>query len=97
MENDRTPTDDGWFYAPAPPDTNTFTDLGTFNVDGEVFVVRRSDAEGTTLYDWVSGPNDGYGFNTFGGTGASSREQHVASIRDFLAGIDAVTGFLRDP
>ena len=97
MENASNLADDGWSYAPAPPDTDTYTDLGTFRVDGEVFAVRRRDVDGTVLYNWISGPNDGYGFNTFGGSGSYNREQHVESIRDFLAGIDPATGFLGEP
>lgn len=97
MESDRNPTDEGWFYAPAPPDMRTYRELGNFTVDGETFAVRRSDGDGSTHYDWISGPNDGYGFSTFGSPEPLSHEQRLASIRDFLAGIDPATGYLYDP
>ena len=97
MDSDRDRTDSGGAFAPAPPDARTFVELGTFSVDGETFAVRRSDDDGSTHYDWVSGPNDGYGFSTFGGTEPLSRERHLVSIRDFLAGIDPATGYLADP
>ncbi len=99
MERDRDPTDEDWVYVPASalPDTRTYTDLGNFTVDGETFAVRRRDDDGSTHYDWISGPNDGYGFSTFGGPGPISHERHVAAIRDFLAGIDPATGYLSYP
>lgn len=97
MEDDRNRAADGWFYAPAPPDTRTYRELGNFTVDGETFAVRRCDEDRSTQYDWVSGPNDGYGFNTFGSSEPLSHGQRVACIRDFLAGIDPATGYLRDP
>lgn len=100
MENDRNPMDEGVFYAPAPPDTRSYTALGNFTVDGETFTVRQRDDDGSAHYDWITGPNDGYGFSAFSlGSGSNeiSYEQHVASIRDFLAGIDPATGYLPDP
>lgn len=97
MENDSNPAAGDWFYAPAPPDVNTYEDLGNLTVGGETFAVRRRDGDGTIDYDWVSGPNDGYGFNSFRGKGPCSREQHVVAIREFLAEIDPATGYLRDP
>lgn len=98
MESDRDPTDEGWVYVPASiPDTRTYTDLGNFTVDRETFAVRRRDDDGSTHYDWISGPNDGYGFSSFGGSGPISHERHLAVIRDFLAGIDPATGYLSYP
>lgn len=96
MESDRNPTDQGGFYAPAPQDTCTYTNLGNVTVDGETFAVRRRDDDGSTHYDWISGPNDGYGFSESGGPELRRPEWHVASIRDFLAGIDPATGYLSD-
>ncbi len=61
-------------------------------VDGEVFAVRDLGDRGTQ-YDWLSGPNPGYGFGTSGAAGLTV-EQHRAHIRDFLAQIDPSTGFL---
>ena len=68
--------------------------LFTLHVDGERFDIRRN-RDGGTAYDWVSGPNKGYGF-------ASSRtperlvEEHQESIRTFLAMIDPDTGYIGD-
>ncbi|MDR6867975.1 hypothetical protein J2Y69_002583 [Microbacterium resistens] len=97
MESDRDATEDeGVTYVPlsALPDADTYTDVGTFTVDGETFVVRRRDDDGSNHYDWVSGPNDGYGFSVFGGFEPFPHERHVAAIRDFLAAIDPATGYL---
>jgi hypothetical protein len=68
--------------------------LFTVDVDGEEFTVRRGWGGGT-VYDWVSGPNKGYGF---GSSETSSRpaEQHRDAIRAFLAGVDPTTGYLSD-
>lgn len=66
-------------------------------MDGETFSVRSSD-DRSIHYDWVTGPNDGYGFSTLGVTDTHrSNEQHVAAIREFLAGIDPATGYLSYP
>lgn len=95
MKHDPSPADDGWVYVPAPPDTRVYEELGTLTVDGEVFCVRSSDDDGSIHYDWLSGPNDGYGFSVLGGR--LSKKQQVADIRDFLSGIDPATGYLADP
>lgn len=66
--------------------------LHTLEVDGEVFEVRTHD--GGTDYDWISGPNDGYGFSS------SARDvpedHHRESIRSFLSMIDPATGYIAD-
>jgi hypothetical protein len=68
--------------------------LFTIDVDCERFAIRRA-GDGGTAYDWLSGPNEGYGF-------ASSRnpdrpvEEHRESIRAFLAMIDPSTGYIGD-
>jgi hypothetical protein len=66
----------------------------TLDVDGERFAVRRAGDGGIT-YDWVSGPNQGYGF---GSSGAPDRpvQEHRESIRVFLAMIDPTTGYIRN-
>nr|WP_274637367.1 hypothetical protein [Microbacterium bovistercoris] len=99
MDEDGDSADGGWVYAPisASPDTHTYTDLGSLTVEGETFAVRRRDDDGSSHYDWISGPNEGYGFSVFSGPGPLSRERHVAAIRDFLAGIDPATGYLSYP
>jgi hypothetical protein len=68
--------------------------LFTLVVDGERFAIRRA-GDGGTAYDWLSGPNKGYGF---GSSGAPNRsvEEHRESIRAFLAMIDPHTGCIGD-
>jgi hypothetical protein len=68
--------------------------LFTLDVDGEWFAVRRA-GDGGTGYDWLSGPNEGYGF---GSSGPPNRpaEEHRDSIRVFLAMIDPDTGYISD-
>jgi hypothetical protein len=63
-------------------------------VDGERFGVRRFGDDGTA-YDWLSGPNKGYGFGSSGAPGRPVDEQ-MRSIRAFLAMIDPDTGYIRD-
>jgi hypothetical protein len=63
-------------------------------VDGELFEVRRGRPGGTD-YNWLTGPNKGYGF----GSSASAdlpEEHHRASIRSFLSMIDPRTGYIGD-
>jgi hypothetical protein len=64
------------------------------DVDGELFALRRGGDGGTT-YDWLSGPNDGYGF---GSSGSPTRPvaEHRETIRTFLAQIDPRTGYIGD-
>lgn len=90
------PASEDWVYVPtsAFPDPDTYTQLGKFVVDGETFAARRRDSDGSNHYEWVSGPNRGYGISVSGGREPIGREQHVATIRDFLAAIDAATGYL---
>jgi hypothetical protein len=68
--------------------------LFTLDVDGERFAVRRA-GDGGTAYDWLSGPNTGYGF---GSSGTPNRpvEEHRESIRVFLGMIDPNTGYIGD-
>lgn len=67
--------------------------LATLEVDGETFAVRSRG--GGHDYDWISGPNPGYGFAS-SGSGEASQEAHMASIRSFLAMIDPATGYIAD-
>lgn len=76
-------------------------------VDGEVFGVRSNDTGGHH-FDWVSGPNPGYGLSTGGpmvlmpvGEDAVVRAEEdetlfTRQIREFLAQIDPVTGYIGD-
>lgn len=65
-------------------------------VEGEVFdVAAERDRPGQYHFDWVSGPNPGYGFavGTSDGREMSSGDIEDA-IRDFLAAIDPETGYI---
>lgn len=75
-------------------DHASYTALGSVTLDGETFLVRRRNEDGSHHYDWVSGPNDGYGFSVSGGSEPISRERHEAAIRGFLTSIDPATGYL---
>jgi hypothetical protein len=68
--------------------------LFTLDVDGERFAIRRT-GDGDTAYDWLSGPNKGYGFGS-SGIPYRSVEEHRESIRAFLAMIDPDTGYIGD-
>jgi hypothetical protein len=68
--------------------------LFTLDVDGERFAIRRA-GDGGTAYDWLSGPNKGYGFGS-SMTPNRSVEEHRDSIRVFLAMIDPNTGYIGD-
>ena len=68
--------------------------LFTLDVDGERFAIRRA-GDGGTAYDWLSGPNKGYGFGSSGPPNRSV-EEHRESIRGFLAMIDPNTGYIGD-
>ena len=68
--------------------------LFTLDVDGERFAIRRA-GDGGTAYDWLSGPNKGYGFGS-SGTPNRSMEEHRESTRAFLAMIDPNTGYIGD-
>jgi hypothetical protein len=99
MASDAGPPDDVRMYVPssASPDPDIYTDLGAVVVGGETFGVRRRDSDGSHHYDWISGPNNGYGFSVSGGGAPVGEEWHTRAIRDFLAGIDPATGYLADP
>ncbi|WP_334151241.1 hypothetical protein [Microbacterium sp.] len=96
MESDRDPTGEGWTYVPASaaPDESTYTHVADFAVDGETFSVRRRNEDGSNHYDWISGPNVGYGFSVSGSAEPVDQERHIAAIRGFLAAIDPATGYL---
>jgi len=70
--------------------------LFILDVDGERFAIRRAAwGQGGTDYDWLSGPNKGYGFSS-SATPNRSMEEHQESIRTFLAMIDPNTGYIGD-
>ena len=66
--------------------------LLTLDVDGERFAIRRV-GDGGTAYDWLSGPNKGYGFGSSAPPN-QAMEEHRESIRTFLAMIDPNTGYI---
>ena len=68
--------------------------LFTLDVDGERFAIRRAGGGGTA-YDWLSGPNEGYGFGS-SGTPNRQAEEHREHIRVFLTMIDPDTGYIGD-
>jgi hypothetical protein len=96
---DRSPSGDG-DGPPAVPAVYRGTEgspgpvLFTLDVDGERFAIRRA-GYGGTAYDWLSGPNEGYGFGS-SGTPDRPVEEHREHIRVFLAMIDPSTGYIGD-
>jgi hypothetical protein len=66
-------------------------------VDGEQFRVRLRPRHGHLYeydYEWLTGPNEGYGFGV-SGPFEESKDEHTARIRDFLVNIDPASGYLR--
>ncbi len=64
-------------------------------VDGQLFDVSERVAE-PGVYDcqWVSGPNEGYGFATAAyGDGRLTDAELEDGIRNFLSQIDPTTGY----
>src|SRR4051794_34869311 len=75
--------------------------LFTVEVDGETFAVRE-DSMGVVSehgrgfsYEWLTGPNQGYGFGVWGPP-PESDDFHVENVRSFLRNIDPATGYLRE-
>ena len=66
------------------------------SVDGEQFEIRASpDRPGQYHYDWISGPNAGYGFTSaFADGRPSSMSDHEEAIRNFLSMVDPETGHI---
>ena len=67
-------------------------------VDGARFLVSehpRQDPYHLYSYDWLTGPNPGYGFGSSGPQ--LTMEGHKTAIRSFLADIDPDTGYLSEP
>lgn len=76
------------------PDAEPGPLVGTLDVRGEVFAVRRGRGGGTD-YDWTSAPNAGYGFSSSAGPDLPE-EEHRESIYGFLDMIDPATGFIAE-
>ncbi|TCC31907.1 hypothetical protein [Kribbella speibonae] len=86
--------DGEWAARPGVAPSNVTDEAASrLEVDGEDFELR-SDGFGGTHYDWISGPNAGYGFSTSPSPG--SLEQHRANIRTFLSMVDPTTGYIED-
>lgn len=96
MSDAREPADAEIVYVPSSAmlEADTYTELGELVVEGETFAVRRREEDGSNHYDWISGPNAGYGFSRFSGFEPLSEEEHRAGIRGFLAAINPETGYL---
>lgn len=97
MSGSRGDEEGGWTAVPAVYDGlegRPGPVLLTIEVDGEQFTVRRS-GDGGSAYEWLSGPNEGYGFAT-SGSATSSTTEHREAIRSFLSMIDPATGYIGD-
>ncbi|MDP9821369.1 hypothetical protein [Nocardioides massiliensis] len=92
-DDDEAPTA-GWTAVPGQRSADGAAPAFTLEVDGQVFALRP-DARGGMGYDWLTGPNAGYGFGLSPAAGLTT-EQHVGHIRDFLAEVDPATGYLAD-
>ena len=82
----------------APPDPGGAASEQFITVGRERFRVRLRPRRGPRYeyhYEWLTGPNNGYGFG-MSGTFEHSDDDHKARIRDFLADIDPSTGYLRE-
>ncbi len=76
---------------PAPVSTEVL------EVDGERFLLSEYLPSGDRHgygYEWLTGPNQGYGFGSFGPK--LSLPEHEVSIHQFLADIDPETGYLSE-
>jgi hypothetical protein len=63
-------------------------------VDGELFEVLAGQT-GSDEYEWISGPNQGYGFGSSRSDRTpSTMEDHEEAIRNFLSMVDRETGFI---
>jgi hypothetical protein len=65
-------------------------------VDGEDFEITTSpERPGQYHYDWISGPNAGYGFSSASSDGRpSTTDDHEEAIRNFLGQVDPETGYI---
>jgi hypothetical protein len=82
-----------WRPSPTPPPAEPPVRV---IVDGEVFdVTTQPDRPGQYHYAWISGPNPDYGFSSASSDGRlSSMVDHEEAIRNFLALVDPVTGYI---
>lgn len=70
--------------------------IARLTVENEVFDVSADPRRlGSYDYDWVSGPNEGYGFSeSRSDRQPTTLEEHVEGIRTFLTQVDPVTGHI---
>ena len=80
-------------HARLPPDRRSRSTIGSGRAWTR-FTIRQA-GDGGTAYDWLSGPNKGYGFGS-SGTPNRSVEEHREGIRAFLAMINPNTGYIGD-
>jgi len=68
----------------------------SLTVDGECFDVRYDEGQpGAYHFDWLTGPNPGYGFSTRTSSQTRlSRQSLVDGIVQFLAAVDPTTGYI---
>lgn len=67
-------------------------------VNGETWLVRQRTTEpGTYDFDWVSGPNENYGFTLASSDGSASTATEIDdAIRQFLTDVDPETGYISE-
>lgn len=64
-------------------------------VDGQHFRIWSEDPERHSYnYDWLDGPNAGYGFSSSSRHFVPTSDDHTHAIRGFLEQIDPETGYL---
>lgn len=89
-----------FYWAVAPPQKRL--NVSTMTVDGEVFEVWTPVGyPNQRNFDWLSGPNEGYGFSSSGPMPTSgpvpwTKADLEREIRDFLALVDPTTGYIED-
>ena len=93
------PTNNGGDWAAFPAvDPNAQAAAGPvlFNleIDEPLFAVRLAPGGGWH-YDWLNGPNEGYGFAS-SGPPHRTRDEHRQQVRTFLSMVDPATGYIAD-
>ncbi|HEY7043914.1 MAG TPA: hypothetical protein VH419_09635 [Nocardioidaceae bacterium] len=85
-----------WEPVPSPAPGDEERDVVRMDVDGEEFdVSERPDRTGEYHFDWVSGPNAGYGFTTATSDHSELDQAELEeAIREFLAMVDPETGYI---
>jgi hypothetical protein len=82
-------------FRPLPDDGTEREPPTRVEVDGQLFDVTVRDRPGQYHFDWVSGPNRGYGFSLGTSDGRELSDADIEeSIRSFLAQVQPETGYL---